>query len=105
MTTRETLQIARAALMQQGWCQGSWQDENGRLCTVGALRRAAHETHEQFAMEAYELLCQLSGAYHLASWNDCMERTLQDVLALFDAAIVIAQQQEAHDLTRDEVLV
>ena len=90
MTTSQILVAARARLTPETWGKG----HNG-----DCLMRALGQIVDRPTMtHAYSLLLTCTfGHFHgsLYKWNDAPERTLADVHALFDAAIAIAQEQEA----------
>ncbi len=98
MKTSEILHAAERALLLHGWHQGNFESPSGRVCTVGALMcvTADHEKHP-LSLDAYHVLCQCAGTDHIARWNDEPTRTLPEVLALFAAAIAVAQEIEAHE--------
>lgn len=104
MTMSETLMAAKRELETRGW----WHGEKGlvsrhTLCVVQAIR--AVESADGFLDVSHFFLQVATGQCglieHLFKWNDARERTLQDVLDAFDAAIAIARQQEQS--VREEV--
>lgn len=107
MKTSEILMKAKAALLARGWCQGSLE-RNGRVCAVGAITAGLYG-HPQTLWSDPPLVAALDlfqrtacgkpmsrfDEYRIGPWNDAPERTLQDVYDAFDAAIAIAEQEEA----------
>ena len=89
MTTSDILAATRSRLTPETWGKGG----NGE-CLMRAL---GHIVVNPIRTKAYRLLftCALGhGLGSLHMWQDAPERTLADVHALLDAAIVIAQDQE-----------
>lgn len=103
----QDLRAARALLVERGWTQGCLGRDSGgepilytgylkdlaaTLCIGGACAVAAPLCEEDdryyFATQA---LREASGAEALANWNDEPNRTLDEVLAVFDAAIAKAE--------------
>lgn len=96
LTVADALRDARARICQ-GWCQGHLaEDRNGRevvpnaddavrWCLLGAI-----DTNE--AEEMIRALLHHRGIdWGVSRWNDAMEREQEDVLALFDEAIAMAE--------------
>lgn len=107
MTTRETLEAARATIADpERWVQGQerWANTDGsyRHCALGALRLVVKpKMLERVAVE--DLLAEVTPdppakfslrapAQKVAFFNDT--RTHADVLELFDRAIERAQERE-----------
>lgn len=101
----QILKAAKARLTPETWGQGDGGQSclsmpDGRLCTAMAIAWRQDSTHEERHV-AIELLAKtITGASEYNSdlipcWNDAPERTLADVHAAYDAAIAIAEQQEA----------
>jgi hypothetical protein len=102
MTTAAYLREARQRI-ERGWCQGTWartgdgapthsQDERanqwcalGALSCVGALLNGDNFLH--MALPA--------GWKLVGDFNDAPGRTKEDILALYDRAIALAERQEA----------
>jgi hypothetical protein len=86
--------------LTSGWTQGRWRSSDG-LCLVGAIRLVARG---QLCARALDLVwharhddlvdvgwvpppeVRLARVRDLTHWNDAPERTLEDVLALLEAA-------------------
>jgi hypothetical protein len=113
VTTKAILFRARA-LIERGWCQGvDARDENGQRINpwnpgarswslLGALVTAedteadvvAHVELDQFA-RAVALLGEVTGTSSLQEWNDEAGRTHEQVLAVFDSAVVLLSSCES----------
>lgn len=114
MTTADVLRGARGLLVADGWGQGAYRSPDGRLCLVGALRRAAGcvvlddpnsaTTAPAYVLSAAEdvLAAPLRAARvgrgwdwdgewlaveEIGPWNDLPGRTVVEVLAHLDAVI------------------
>lgn len=86
----DALRKARTRIALYGWTQGMNQDELGRTCVEGALLSTGHPGAEQ-RWAAYCLVHAL-GDRNVIGWNDAPGRTKEEVLALFDRAIALAEQ-------------
>lgn len=91
----ETLGILRRArsYIEQGWCQGRLEDDDGNVCPYGALKRASHFVKKH---RPYELLQEAvfeTAGTSVVSFNDSKSTTKRDVLAAFDRAIVMAEAE------------
>lgn len=108
-TVPDVLRDARGLLVRHGWGQGEFVDEAGRLCPVGALRRAAGcaylEDWTSALVVAPGVLAAAEEALAaplragrgrdgeglpvevISPWNDFPGRTVVEVLAHLDAVI------------------
>lgn len=100
--TRDLI-AARALLRKKGWTQGAfardvrgyqcatYRPEAATFCAVGAIRSVSAD-YSFRASRAVDVLCKViaEGGYltSLAIWNDEPSRKKEDVLALFDKAIL-----------------
>lgn len=103
-TIKETLTRAKELINEKGWAKGAYQDSDGCLCALGAVRAASHPEGHVYELsslsdEQYELMWE--SASHLAKFvpilgalvhefNDHPDVTKEDVLDLFDRAIEAA---------------
>jgi hypothetical protein len=109
MRTSEILQAAKARLTPKTWLQSDVPGAEirvvGKVCANQAIVAAIglqEDSDDPRWRKVFEpvaqLLAQVATGHRDSScvppWNDAPERTLPDVLAAFDAAIAIAQQQE-----------
>ncbi len=66
-----------------GWCQGTEMDRQGRMCAVGAIRRACRDRGEEvFGMLSHLAIvrvCTVVDEVSVPSWNDREGRTRDDV--------------------------
>lgn len=107
MTKSDRLIAAKRELETRGW----WHGEDGhlsndRLCAAQAIRATCAPDEFLLIAHFYQTVAtgQARGLLdHLFNWNDARDRTLQDVLDAFDAAIAIAQEQEQEQAVREEV--
>lgn len=104
MNTTEILRGAKDYIIDHGWIQGTMKSGEDQVCSLGAVyvyrgSRADIPTTQFF--RAIDIISALAGGtngdgyWTLTKWNDAPGRTEAEVLALFDAGITIAQQQEA----------
>lgn len=114
MTTSDYLKAARQELLTRGWCQGDTENPvTGEVCVMGAMAKAWLSARpgpfvfrdDSACRPAAKILRDLvppipSKALNMqklnpvAWWNDEPGRTPEEVLALFDAAIALAEQRE-----------
>jgi hypothetical protein len=94
-TLVEDLRAAREYIVTHGWCQNVSID-NGRACAVGGIfavvggRMCTYEdtVRRQVAFDALRKTLVGRGiSCPVADWNDAPERTVEDVLDLYDATI------------------
>jgi hypothetical protein len=83
----DILRRAAELLGERGWCQGEIEDGDGRMCAVGAIRRAASEVmHTRHSWSESVALNRLRGQvrtremHSIPRWNDAPERTAEDVI-------------------------
>lgn len=102
------LLVQSRALVAVGWCQGtSARDAKGRVtpfggkdavcfCMSGAmchLMNFIYEPHRRATAAVKKVV-----GLQIAAWNDKFERTQEEVLAAYDAAIAILKQEELDKL-------
>jgi hypothetical protein len=106
-TTPQAALLAAADLIEEvGWCQGSAEDNAGRLCLFGAIMKVT-DTYRSSAKpedllierQAYSLACEAvaklprpgnRSTYHGAiAFNEYPGRTAQEVVALLRAAAAL----------------
>lgn len=106
MKVSEILRAGKAAIETRGWCQGdeaSIFGKDGRCCAATALMAVslwgdANGLDKPYPIEfpgneAMRLLKRAAGIREtdpIAAWNDAPERTVDEVLAAYDKAIVAA---------------
>lgn len=96
METADILEKAAEVLDARGWCQGHYQDDQGQLCAVGAIRVATWGTARWDHSNAVEYLAsrmaQEAMSAHLGvediavGWNDRPGRTKDEVIDTFKHA-------------------
>lgn len=90
----DDLKTARARLAVPGvWAQGDSVKEPSRLCLLVATDGLLCE-HEADSLLKRALGMSVYGAF---DWNDTPGRTLDEVLAVYDKAIAIAEKEEADE--------
>jgi hypothetical protein len=95
-TPEEVITGALEALGPNGehWTQGTWGDQYGRMCVVGALRRGAGSRindeyrHTRNAVDA--VLYSEYGITSIVPWNDEKDRQFAEVRAVLEKARVNA---------------
>lgn len=103
-TVADKLREARA-LIERGWTQGNYVEE-GCYCALGAIGMAVvgNPTAPSFmcgypaisgVVRALGLPLGLRTSSGVADWNDAPDRTQAEVLAVFDKAIALAEQESA----------
>lgn len=94
----EILQKAHDALEAKGWCQGGFQDGQGRVCLEGAFALATGTNHPCFidmaapgVQQAWLLLCETvqkeTGFDAPHAWNDDPSTSVEDVKLVLKKAI------------------
>src|SRR5690348_1929195 len=104
MKPSEVISEARNILFERGWTQGTYENDAGELCTLGALnavyqlKERAPDVHLGAAIMSARVAVQESiGHKRIPTWNDHRDRTFSDVIDALDKAEKIAEQQEAAD--------
>jgi hypothetical protein len=109
--TVQVLEKAKELLIEDGWTQASREDANGSRCATGAIQRAAilldGRTRSSFTRLRVEhiLASTINTPWDdavrndapdmiIEDWNDEVGRTFQEVMAQFDAAILLAKEKE-----------
>lgn len=97
---RTILKGAEDVLRTKGWCKGTLCDTDGRVCLVGAMLTAAHETDTVSAvMPALRMTDRTivangwNGSESLGlsvSWNDSMAMSVMQVLGVLEGALALA---------------
>ena len=117
MTWRQVardLEVARGLIAERGLAKGTMQAADGSLCSNGAVVRAAtgcawtlHQKYNGWFSMAPVRLRERIGWVHEALtyaisdygdvlyWNNAPERTKDEVIAAFDAAISLALSEDA----------
>lgn len=109
---REDLEAALATLRKDGWCQGSFMNDLGQVCALGAIGKSLRELtgcqvrgygpysllpllpypverEDEAATALWEKLQELHPdlRWSIPLWNDDPETTQQDVENLFEKVI------------------
>lgn len=98
MELKDYLVSAKNKILESGWIQGDYGDEERGYCAMGALSRVNDEVVEENGGDAYSLysgavralriqLRRQEGFTVIPAWNDADDRTESDVLDLFDNTI------------------
>lgn len=86
-------------LLENGWAQRTFEDDNGGVCLLGAMNRSAGWSHNATKLreavygdmvEALTATGELSG---IMIWNDSKERTFNDVMDFLDEMILKAKEE------------
>lgn len=94
-TTSQTLRHALALLERDGWCKVLARDAEGRRCTLGAINAALGRDEGADVTDGVRAAVRAlrvcgEGTPHrrlLVDWNDAEDRTEDEVLEAFRAAI------------------
>ena len=78
------IKVAEILDSEQKWCQWVEMDSAGRLCIIGAMRRAGLYDAPSAYQLFREAVREATGVEwnHVASWNDAPERTFEEVHAV-----------------------
>lgn len=95
MTPAEILDRAAIVIDYQGWTQGLFQDFDGKVCAIGAMRMGAglyaDPRREHLHVEPHELIeakcamCHAVKRFHVHHWNDEPGRTKGEVTSMLRA--------------------
>ena len=103
MSDAEVLRAARKVI-EFGWCQGSYWEDDGSCCAVGALFRTLGEEHvSDRNRQAVRCLQAMTVAIgddpdgtildgRITIWNDQESRTRQEVLDMLDRAVSVLER-------------
>lgn len=90
----EVLKKAREKI-NNGWCQGDYVNEEGCVCTVGAVELTIGRESILF-YPTLDFLTKFLPKYSdcVIYYNDHPSTTKEDILALFDKAIAAKEMEE-----------
>lgn len=109
MKSSEVLAKAKGFIITYGWGQGDdevvfTEEQNPPCCVATAISKAACDATFNKEMASYReardwfiSATDLQGYASIVKWNDAPERSKEEVLAAFDAAISLAQRKEAEN--------
>jgi hypothetical protein len=92
MTPVSTKLREARALIERGWTQGLFS-KDGCYCAAGAILALGVDTYNPLTRQFAELSGVGTTALDVVRWNDNYLRTQTDVLAAFDRAIELAEQE------------
>ena len=86
------LDASADVLDRDGWNQGSYVEEHGTRCLVGAVKKVEHDF--EIRRECYDFLHAVIGEprTYLTDWNDRDGRTKDEVTAALRKAAKLAKQ-------------
>lgn len=106
---------ARAAgvIAERGWCQGSYEDHDGRVCLMGSVAKAVEAPFDRILHEplGWEVDLALNAAINASSmmqwktnedWNDFAGRDAREVVDLLEG--VAWQYQVKAEAEKEPVL-
>ena len=99
MNAAEVLRKAQALIRERGWTQGTTEDEKGRVCLVGAIRKAGGGCDTATSQEACpeceprKLVRSALGGEDEIRFNDHAGRSVDEVLYTLERAAVLAESQ------------
>lgn len=82
-TPKAILKHAAKLIEERGWCRGDYEDDDGRLCLIGAIRLAStgssnrHNHRTEDAYRAFRWAENISDAVY---WNDARSRSKHQVI-------------------------
>lgn len=100
MSIADTLRAGKANIEARGWCQGDGKvfDPLRRygFCVGSSLGPVTFDNPEMTKVcDMFKIANGISLLSGLGDWNDAPERTKEEVLAAFDKAIALAEQESA----------
>lgn len=102
MTPVEVLKKAKALIEERGWCRREYKDTRGCYCSLGACYVASgYEVEGASVLHDGDVTAYATAEKALERaidsavirWNDSPGRTKDEVLAAFDKAIALAEQE------------
>lgn len=115
---REVLEDAYRILQTEGWIQGARYSPGYGRCVLGALdygsREYANRHHHHLGIhfsfdemnvqqavvnEAIQVICQYTGGFDIAMWNDAPHRTFRDVVNVLYMALHNGDSSDQVDVT------
>lgn len=111
MNAVAVLRGAQNALMEKGWCKYALQEDDGRVCALGALNVAITGDAESIVQsiqsesygDAYKFLlteAERRGVRDVADYNNTIAVSFNDIMDFFDEAILLAKEDEARGAGR-----
>ena len=97
MTDKEILIRAKELLVKRGWCQGEYEDSQGRICLSKSVNLVESKLKDRRSVRILikDLIVKPNGPFiSIPTWNDVPERTKEEVFSLLDRAIEKAQEDE-----------
>jgi len=78
--------------VEAGWCKYDFYDRTGRMCLGAACREVRLETNQRAMDLLYPALLEVTGDANttIIGYNDRVDVTKDDVIALIDLAIKLA---------------
>ncbi|MFE7797029.1 hypothetical protein [Nocardia sp. NPDC057440] len=85
----EVLKSAKALLVLDGWTQGSYLNDEGRMCANGALYWVEGHYYSGSGKHLIETVREITNDQYIGveSWNDQPGRTVEEVLDMYDKTI------------------
>lgn len=91
MNVIKALRTSKARIETLGWSQNTSEACSGtKCCAITAIVQNNDLTSEE-RERACAILMKVLGREDIAAWNDAPERTLEDVLLVYDKAIAVAE--------------
>lgn len=105
MKSSEILTKAKNIILERGWGQGDEEtvfntSDTPPCCVATALSYACNASINEMdgyrrARDWFTCANDMGGYDTIVKWNDAPERTKDEVLAAFDAAIALSQRKES----------
>lgn len=102
MNNVEILTRMKEILMDRGWCRGSFKNEDGTVCLMGAITRT-ELLREMYTSRPYstinlleeplDALREQMGEDSVLRWNDKAGRTFNEVIDLLDITILAEKEK------------
>lgn len=70
-------------LTERGWCQGSFEDKDGRCCALGVMGRVDDFQSTAFTEAVRYVAMEIGDDMSIIGWNDNPGRTKEEVISLF----------------------
>lgn len=97
MTNIEVLNAMKNELMTRGWCQGTFKDNEDKLCLLGSYTRSnsipRDTSHIDWLVRALQNVIGCDDG--VISFNDTPGRTFNDIIDVLDQAIYNEKEKES----------
>jgi hypothetical protein len=99
----EIIAKARGILEDKGWAQGTFEDEDGQVCALGAIRLASHEENCIYADNVFSGFCTCLDSTSRWTYDEDLMRGIKQVTPR-TRAFCVDMWNDAQRRTKDQVI-